>query len=76
MSGGLLVVAGGNGKSAKANNEETVIESDLPEDFPGRDAFIAAKMNLDSVKKYDFEKGKIAGVGAATIKSVQEYLKK
>lgn len=73
VSGGLLVV--GASKS-KTDDTEKTGKSDLPEDFPGRDAFLAAKMNLDAVKKHDFDQDKVAGVGAATVKAVQEYLNK
>lgn len=70
LSGRLLVVEGKSGKQSKQ------AESDLPEDFPGRDAFVAAGLNLEQVKTFDFEGDKVAGVGDATIKSVQEYLSK
>lgn len=80
MSGGLLVVGGGKAKAPTGAgegggnaNEPT---TELPEDFPGRDAFAAAKMDLAAVKAFDFEKDKVAGVGAKTIEAVQEYLKK
>ena len=73
-SGALLVVSGKTSKKDSSKNSSN-FESDLPEDFPGRDAFVAAKMNLEQVKTFDFEKGKVEGVGAATIKAVGEYFK-
>lgn len=73
VSGGLLIVGGG-GKTKAASNEPPT--GDLPEDFPGRDAFVAAGMNLEQVKSFDFETDKVAGVGAATIKSVGDYFSK
>lgn len=71
VSGGLLIVGGG--KTKAASNKPTA--SDLPEDFPGRDAFVAAGMNLEQVKNFDFETDKVAGVGAGTIRQLGEYFK-
>ena len=74
MSGRLLVVSGGKSKSeAKGENSD---ESDLPNDFPGRDAFVAADMDFYKVKNFDFETDKVSGVGPATIKAVADYFKK
>jgi hypothetical protein len=73
VSGRLLVVGSEKSTSAKSVSAQT--ESDLPEDLPGRDAFIAAEMNFDAVKNFDFEKDKVAGVGAKTIEALNEYFK-
>lgn len=72
MSGRLVVVGASKETAASAKT----VESDLPEDLPGRDAFVAAKMDFEAVKTFDFAKDKVSGVGEATIKAVQEYLKK
>ena len=74
MRGGLLIVSG-KGKSSKVETSSDVA-IDLPEDLPGREAFIAAGMNFDAVKAFDFEKDKVAGVGAGTIKALKEYAEK
>lgn len=71
QSGGLLIVSG-KGKTSAAKTTSTD-ESDLPEDLPGREAFVAAGMNFDAVKNFDFENDKVAGVGPATIKALEEY---
>lgn len=71
LSGRLLVVSG----SSKKSNDGGKDQSDLPEDFPGREAFVAAGMNLEQVKNFDFEKEKVSGVGAKTIEAVNEYFK-
>lgn len=77
VSGGLLLVGSGKSKSsADVKKTDATDKSDLPEDFPGRDAFVAAKMDLAAVKAFDFEKDKVEGVGAKTIEAVQAYLKK
>lgn len=74
VSGGLLVV-GGKPKSISEDAGGVKTDSDLPEDFPGREAFAAAKMNLEQVKDFNFETGKVAGVGAGTIRQLGEYFK-
>lgn len=71
MSGGLLIVSG-KSKKDEANQDE----SDLPDDIPGRKEFVAAGMNYEQVKTFDFEKDKVAGIGAKTVEAVQSYLKK
>lgn len=73
LSGGLVEVTEEK-KSSSKSGEKT--ESDLPEDFPGRDELIKAKMTFDQVKTFDFEKEKVEGVGKATVEKIQAYLKK
>ncbi len=72
LSGGLVEVT----EEKTSSKSEKKTESDLPEDLPGREAFIAAGMNFDAVKAFNFETGKVAGVGAGTIKALNEYSKK
>lgn len=48
--------------------------SDLPEDFPGREALIeAGYTTLDAVRAIDFEQTKVPGVGKATIAKIAAY---
>lgn len=70
VSGGLLIVSG---KSKTAETIDKNTESDLPENLPGRDAFIAAGMSFEDVKKFDFEKNKVNGVGAKTVEALKAY---
>lgn len=76
-SGALLEVSEDEETQPKENNKSTnqQKESDLPEDMPGRDAFLTAGMNFESVKKFDFESGKVPGVGAKTIEALKDFLK-
>lgn len=67
LAGGLLLVSDSDKKAAVKD------DSDLPADLPGRDAFIAAGMNFEAVKDFNFETGKVAGVGPATVKALREY---
>lgn len=72
VANGRLLIVESKTKSETSGKSE----SSLPEDFPGREAFVAAKMDLAAVKAFDFEKDKVEGVGAKTIEAVQAYLKK
>lgn len=54
---------------------EQVVDSDIPEDFPGRDALIAAgHLTLESVAAIDFAETKVKGVGTATAEKIAEAL--
>lgn len=48
--------------------------SELPEDFPGREALIeAGYTTLEAVRSIDFEQTKVPGVGKATIAKIEAY---
>ncbi|HQU85922.1 MAG TPA: hypothetical protein PKY59_22540 [Pyrinomonadaceae bacterium] len=76
-SGALLEVSDEEKSQPKEGSKsKDQTKSDLPEDIPGRDAFIAANMNFESVKTFDFETGKVPGIGARTLLALGDYLKK
>lgn len=68
QSGGLLIVS--EGKKAAVKNDD----SDLPSDLPGRDVFLKAGMNFETVKNLDFEVDKVPGIGAKTIEALKTFL--
>lgn len=79
VSGGLLVVSGGKksrnlGEAKEGESDESGDDSDLPEDFPGRDVFVGLGMNRESVAALDHE-GLVAlkGIGAKTADAVLGY---
>lgn len=54
--------------------EQVIEDTDLPEGLPGRDAFINAGMDFESVKNFDFENNKVFGIGAKTIEALKAFL--
>jgi hypothetical protein len=67
LSGGLLVVAGGKSKKT----------DDFPEDFPGRDVFIAAGLTFKKVRafKSDADALKVPGVTSEIVGQIEEWAK-
>lgn len=73
LSGGLLVVSSkGKSKKSKAGKSD---KSNLPEDLPGRDVFVAEGLDLDAIKGLSDEQlNEIKGVGPKTIEDLKKYL--
>jgi hypothetical protein len=73
QSGGLLIVKSGKKQAA----EKEPPSGDLPEDLPGRDAFVAAGLDLDQIAALDKDGlVEVKGVGEKTAEAVLAYLKK
>ncbi|MBS1793357.1 MAG: hypothetical protein JSS81_05855 [Acidobacteria bacterium] len=72
LSGGLLIVSRGAGKSsAKTSAGTATDESDLPADLPGRDAFVAAGLKFDQVKAMTKDELlAVKGIGAKTVEQL------
>lgn len=61
------------GEAAPQNPEGGPVDSDLPADFPGRDALIAAGyLTIEAVQAIDFAAMKVPGVGKATVAKITE----
>lgn len=71
LSGALLVV----GKPAVKDDVDDN-DSDIPENFPGREVFVAAEMTFDEVKAMTLEDfDKIKGIGPKTMKLIESWKK-
>lgn len=79
VSGGLLVVSGGEKKSESKTSASASAEvkSDIPEDFPGRKVLVSLGVSYDQVKAMDDDQRlALDGIGPTTVKQIGDYLKK
>lgn len=71
ISGGLTIVS--EGKVSVSQETAKTDDSELPSDLPGRDVFVKAGMDFETVKNHDFEANKVSGIGAKTIEALKAY---
>jgi len=76
LAGRLLIVDGKSKKQAKVEPETD--EFDIPQDLPGREAFVAAGLTtFESIKALDTEEKllEVKGIGKGTVKALTAWAK-
>lgn len=73
VSGGLLIVSGKK-KASAGEPTKTGGDSDLPEDLPGREAFVQAGLSFEQVKALNEEQAlAIKGIGKKTLEAMSAW---
>lgn len=77
-TGGLIIVTGRAGKSKSTDGGSDADDVDLPEDLPGREAFIEAGLTFSDVKnlKTDEDLLAVKGIGKKTVDALKEWAEK